>query len=186
MFLAAAVARADESECGVLVLASTNDPSNNGVLVFRLDTAGMPSLSFVHGLTTGGKGGASTNAGILQFQHDRGAMANFGSNSITASIREEGSVRVAGTVKLANGCMKPDSVALTEEHLFIVGANCAETHAWPLGAVEGVITPLKDPSAAQIAVGAKGSEETMRRSFLRLLGVTPQDYRTSVLEPFAG
>jgi hypothetical protein len=31
-----------------------------------------------------------------------------------------------------------------------------------------------------------GSEETMRRSFLRLLGVTPQDYRTSVLEPFAG
>jgi len=172
MFLAVSVASADEPERGVLVLASTNDPSNNGVLVFRLDTAGTPSLSFVDALTTGGKGGASTNAGILQFQHDRGAVANFGSNSVTALIREEGSVRIAGTIKLANGCLKPDSVALTKDHLFVVGANCAETHAWPSGAVEGVIVPLKDPSAAQIAVGARWAAVTLASGSVLQLPLT--------------
>src|SRR6516162_8894835 len=162
--LAASVASADEPERGVLVLASTNDPSNNGVLVFRLHTAGTPSLSFVDALTTGGKGGAGTNAGILQFQQDRGAVANLGSNSVTVLIREEGSVRVAGTLKLANGCLKPDSVALTKDHLFVVGANCAETHAWPSGAVEGAAVPLPDPSAAQIAVGARWAAVTLAHS----------------------
>jgi len=172
MFLAASVASADEQQRGVLVLASTNDPSNNGVVVFRLDTAGTPSLSFVDALATGGKGGAGTNAGILQFQHDRGAVANFGSNSVTALIREEGSVRVAGTIKLANGCLKPDSVALTKDHLFVVGASCAETHAWPSGAVEGAIVPLADPSAAQIAVGARWAAVTLASGSVLQLPLT--------------
>ena len=170
--LAAAVASADEPERGVLVLASTNDPSSNGVIVFTLDTTGTPSLSFVDALTTGGKGGASTNAGILQFQQDRGAVANFGSNSVTALIREAGSVRVAGTIKLASGCLKPDSVALTKEHLFIAGANCAETHAWPSGAVEGAIVPLPDPSAAQIAVGARWGAVTLASGSVLQLPLT--------------
>ena len=65
-------------------------------------------------LTTGGKGGASTNAGFLQFQHDRSAVANFGSNTVTEMTHEDGSIRVAGTIKLASGCLKPDSVALTK------------------------------------------------------------------------
>jgi len=172
MCLAASVANADEPERGVLVLASTNDPSNNGVVVFQLETAGTPSLSFVDALTTGGKGGASTNAGILQFQHDRGAVANFGSNSVTALIRAGGSVQVAGTIKLASGCLKPDSVALTKDHLFVVGANCAETHALPSGAVAGAAVPLPDPSAAQVAVGARWAAVTLASGSVLQLPLT--------------
>jgi hypothetical protein len=37
----------------------------------------------------------------------------------------------------------------------------AETHAWPSGAVEGAVVPLPDPSAAQIAVGARRAAVTL-------------------------
>jgi AraC-like DNA-binding protein len=40
-------------------------------------------------------------------------------------------------------------------------------------------SPRSSPDAARvIEVLTYGSEETMRRSFLRLLAVTPQDYRS--------
>ncbi len=45
--LAAAAAVADQPERGVFVLTSTNDPSANEVVVFKLNTAGTPSLSLV-------------------------------------------------------------------------------------------------------------------------------------------
>ena len=85
--LAAAVAVADEPERGVFVLTSTNDPSANQVVVFKLDTAGTPSLSLVDMLPTQGKGGAGGNAGILQFKDDRGAVGNYGSNSVSRIVR---------------------------------------------------------------------------------------------------
>ena len=56
--LSAAAAIADEPERGVFVLTSTNDPSTNQLVVFRLDTAGTPALSLVDMLPTQGKGGA--------------------------------------------------------------------------------------------------------------------------------
>jgi hypothetical protein len=159
--LAATAAVAGERDRGVLVLTSTNDSAGNAVVVFRLDASGTPSLSYQDTLPTGGAGGASGNAGILQFEHDRGAVANFGSNSITELTREDDLVRIGATVKLASGCVKPDSVALTKEHLFVVGANCAETYAWPSGAAEGALVHLTDPSAAQIAVGSTWSAVTL-------------------------
>jgi hypothetical protein len=159
--LAATAAVAGERDRTALVLTSTNDSAGNAVVVFKLDTSSAPSLSYQETLPTGGAGGASTNAGILQFEHDRGAVANFGSNSITELIREDDLVHVGATVKLASGCVKPDSVALTKEHLFVVGANCAETHVWPSGALEGALVHLSDHSAAQIAVGSTWSAVTL-------------------------
>ena len=60
LFAASAVL-AEEPERGLFVLTSTNDPSVNEVVVFKLDTAGTPSLSLVDTLATRGKGGAGSN-----------------------------------------------------------------------------------------------------------------------------
>jgi hypothetical protein len=158
---AAAVAVADEPEREVFVLTSTNDPSANQVAVFKLDTAGPPALSLVGLLPTQGKGGAGGNAGILQFKDDLGAVANYGSNSVSRIVRHRDIISVEGTIGLAPHCVKPDSVALTRGHLFVVGSNCAESHAWPSGYVDGAVVALTDPSAAQIAVGKDWAAVTM-------------------------
>jgi hypothetical protein len=129
--------------------------------VFTLDTEGTPSLSLAGTLPTGGKGGASTNAGILQFGDDLGAVANYGSNSVSQLIRYGDFITIRKTINLAPDCVKRDSVALTKEHLFVVGTNCAETHAWPAGTLDGVVVPLSDPSAAQIAVGENWAAVTL-------------------------
>ena len=159
--LAASAAMASEPGRGVLVLTSTNDPGGNAVVVFRLDTGTTPSLSWLNTLPTGGVGGASTNAGVLQFHRDRGAVANFGSNSVTQLVRDDDEIRVGQTIRQASGCVKPDSVALTDSHLFVVGQNCAESHDWPSGAPDGAVVHLSDPSAAQIAVGKAWSAVTL-------------------------
>ena len=168
-----ALATAAESERSVLVLTSTNSASGNGVAVFRLATAATPGLSLLATLPTNGKGGAGGNAGILQFQGDLGAVANYGSNSVTRLARDGDEISVVGTVPLASGCVSPDSVALGRGHLFVVGANCAESHAWPSGAVDGVVA-LSDPSAAQIAVGASWAAVTLKSGSLLQLPLGPQ------------
>ena len=157
----ASAALADEPERGVFVLTSTNDPSANIVVVFKLDASGTPSLSLVDMLPTQGKGGAGGNAGILQFKDDHGAVGNYGSNSVSRIARHHDFISIEGIIGLAPNCTKPDSVALTRNHLFVVGANCAESHRWPSGNVDGTVLALTDPSAAQIAVGKDWAAVTM-------------------------
>jgi hypothetical protein len=159
--LASTLAVAGEPERGVFVLTSTNNPSGNEVVVFKLDTAGTPSLSWESTLPTHGNGGASTNAGILQFKDDLGAVANYGSNTVSQLVRHDDSISVGGAINLAPECVKPDSVALTRGHLFVVGSNCAESHSWPSGSVDGAVVRLTDPSAAQIAVGKQWAAVTL-------------------------
>jgi hypothetical protein len=158
---AAAVTHADERDRGVFILTSTNDPGGNEVVVFRLESAGTPSLSLVDMLPTQGKGGAGGNAGILQFRDDHGAVGNFGSNSVSQILRYHEFFAIGGTIGLAPDCSKPDSIALTSDHLFVVGANCAESHAWPSGSLDGAVVALTDASAAQIAVGKTWAAVTM-------------------------
>jgi hypothetical protein len=183
--LVATAAAAGEPGRSVLVLTSTNDPASNAVVVFKLETASTPSLSYVDTLTTGGKGGASTNAGILQFKGDRGAVGNYGSGSVTELVREEDVIRAGQTIKQAPGCVKPDSVALTRGHLFVVGANCAESHAWPSGALEGAVVHLTDPSAAQIAVGSKWSAVTLTSGSVLQLPLTREGVLNGTLAPIS-
>jgi hypothetical protein len=158
--IAAAAAVADEPPRGVFVLTSTNDPSANQVVVFKLETAGTRALSLVDTLPTQGKGGAG-GAGILQFKDDLGAVGNFGSNSVSRIARRHDTISIEGTIGLAPNCDKPNSVALTRDHLFVVGAKCAESHTWPAGEPEGAVVALTDPSAAQIAVGKDWAAVTM-------------------------
>src|SRR5579872_6034956 len=133
VYLTSILAMAGDDGRSVFVLTSTNNPNGNAVVVFKLDTAGTPSLPLVDMLPTGGNGGASGNAGILQFQGNLGAVANYGSNDVSQLARSGDSISVRRTIKLAPGCAKPDSVALTKEQLFVAGTNCAESHAWPNG-----------------------------------------------------
>ena len=161
ILLATALANAGQGERKILVLTSTNSATNNAVEVFQLDTSGTPSLSLADTLPTRGKGGASGNGGILQFKGDLGAVANYGSNNVSQLVRYDDFIRVGRTIDLATGCVKPDSVALTEQQLFVVGANCAESHVWPWGYVDGTVVSLSDPSAAQIAAGKSWAAVTM-------------------------
>jgi hypothetical protein len=144
-----------------LVVTSTNNPSGNAVVVFKFNAGAAASLELAQTLPTGGKGGASTNAGIVQFEDELGAVANYGSNTVSQLVREGNAIAIGSTIHLAPECTKPDSVALTQDHLFVVGANCAESHAWPWGFVDGPVVSLSDPSAAQIAVGENWAAVTL-------------------------
>ena len=159
VFLAAVSATAAAWERDTLVLTSTNDPSGNQVVVFKVHGN---SLSFVTMFPTGGNGGASGNGGILQFQDATGAVANYGSNTVSQLVRDDGSISLGQTIKLAQGCTNPDSVALAHDHLFVVGANCAESHSWPGGFLDHRVVALTDASAGQIAVGRTWAAVTLK------------------------
>ncbi len=68
--------------------------------------------------------------------------------------------------------MKPDSVALSEDHLFVVGANCAESHVWPSGKIDGTVVNLTDSSAAQIAVSKTWAAVTQTDGYVLQLSLT--------------
>jgi hypothetical protein len=157
-----------------LVVTSTNNPSGNAVVVFKFNSGTAASLELAQTLPTGGKGGASTNAGIVQFKDELGAVANYGSNTVSQLVREGDSIAIGSTIQLAAECTKPDSVALTRGHLFVVGANCAESHAWPWGNVDGPVVSLSDPSAAQIAVGENWAAVTLSSGSLLQLPLTQE------------
>jgi hypothetical protein len=166
------LAIAGQRERSTFLITSTNDANSNSIVVFKLDSGQTPSLSLAYTLSTGGKGGASSNAGILQFKDGQGAVANFGSNTVSRLTRYDNAIVVGGTIRLAPDCENPDSVALTEDHLFVVGTNCAESHAWPGGQVDGSVVSLSDNSAAQIAVGGTWAAVTLKSGSVLQLPLT--------------
>jgi hypothetical protein len=159
--LTTAVAAADEFNRDLLVLTSTNSTTNQ-VVVYKLSTAAATTLSLVSMLPTGGAGGAGGNAGAVQFRDGFGAVANYASNNVSRLVRIGDSIGVAGTIELSQGCTNPVSVALTVRDLFVAGANCAESHAWPFGELDGPVVTLPDTSAAQIAVGQSWAAVTLK------------------------
>lgn len=108
LFLASTSAIAGNNGRGIFVLTSTNSSRGNDVLVFKLDTMDTASLSLFKTLPTGGTGGASTNAGILQFKNDVGAVANYGSNTVSQIVRYDDFFSIGQSIPLVTGCMKPD------------------------------------------------------------------------------
>ncbi|HUB19142.1 MAG TPA: hypothetical protein VL990_10955 [Acidobacteriaceae bacterium] len=161
LLVSGALAAQGQRGSTTLVVTSTNDPNNNAVVVFELQPGGAPSLTLSQIVPTGGKGGASGNAGIVQFDGELGAVANYGSNSVIQLIRYGNGIVPGGTIRLAPDCEGPDSVALGQGHLYVVGKNCAESHTWPRGSLDGSVVSLADNSAAQIAVGRSWAAVTM-------------------------
>lgn len=162
MFLAVASAVAVNHERDTFVLTSTNEASGNAVVVFQLNGAATPSLSFVNTLPTGGMGGAGGNAGAVQFGRESGAVINYGSNNVSQLVRDGHSIGIARTIALAPGCVNPVSVALTDAHALVVGANCAESHAWPSGHLDGAVVAIPDTSAGQIVAGKTWAAVTLK------------------------
>lgn len=168
LLAAGTLAAAAQPARNTYVLTSTNDPSANKVLVFKF-SPGSAALPLVNTLSTGGVGGASGNAGILQFRGDSGAVANYGSNTVSRLVRAGNAFGIAGRIALAPDCTMPDSVAITDSELYVVGANCAESHTWPSGRIEGNVVPLPDASAGQIVAGKTWAAVTLKSgSVLRL------------------
>jgi hypothetical protein len=161
LFLAVAAAAAADHKRDVFVLTSTNDPAANQVLAFRFNRGGT-SLTLVNTLLTGGNGGASGNAGSVQFKDSFGAVVNYGSNNLSRLERDDHSIRVAGTVELASDCTQPLSVALKDRQAFVLGSNCAESHSWPSGRVDGGVVALTDASGAQIVAGQSWAAVTLK------------------------
>ncbi|HEY3707703.1 MAG TPA: hypothetical protein VGL22_21765 [Terracidiphilus sp.] len=171
----AAASWASGEERGTLILTSTNDPAHNTVVVFKLDTHGTPSLIASQTLPTGAKGGASGNAGILQMQHNLGAVANFGSNSVTQLVRHGDFIGAGRSIALASDCTGPDSIALSEEELYVVSTDCAESHSWPSGHLDGGVVTLTDNSAAQIVAGKTWAAVTMKSGSVLQLDMSGHD-----------
>ncbi len=170
MMLAGMLVAAAAPARDMFVLTSTN-ASQNDVLVFEFSAGPTPSLSLVSMLPTGGTGGASGNAGAVQFGVDFGAVANYGSNTVTRLVRTNNTIGVANTISLAPNCTGPVSVALNAIHLYVVGANCAESHLWPIGAVDGVVA-VSDSSAGQITVGQTWAGVTLKSGSVLQLPLT--------------
>lgn len=158
-----------------LILTSTNDPAHNAVAVFELNTHGSPSLIATQIVPLGGKGGASGNAGILQFQGNLGAVANFGSNSVTQLVRRGDFIGAGRRIALASDCTGPDSIALTRDELYVVSSDCAESHTWPSGHLDGNVVTLADNSAAQIVAGKTWAAVTMKSGSLLQLPLSAHD-----------
>lgn len=175
LLLIGALAASAQHDRSTLVITSSNSTSGNSVVVFKLNMAGTPSLSLAENLVTGGKGGASTNAGIVQFKGELGAVANYGSNTVNQLVRYDNSIAIGKTIHLAPDCVNPDSVALSDDHLFVVGSTCAESYAWPSGNADGSIVTLTDPSAAQIAVGHTWAAVTMTSGSVLQLPLTHEE-----------
>lgn len=156
----AVCAAASNHHRAILILTSTNDATHNQVVVFRLNPSSS-SLSLVKALPTGGAGGAGGNAGAVQFRDFAGAVVNYGSNNVTQLVRDGDFIGVLRTIPLAPNCTKPVSVALSQRQMFVAGANCAESHAWPWGNPTGSVA-LPDSSAGQIAAGYSWAAVTLK------------------------
>jgi len=155
-----------------LLVTSTNNATANDIVVFRLATGATPALSYVTSLPTGGLGGAGGNAGSVQFGRELGAVANYGSSSVTQLVRNGDFISVGKGIPLAANCTRPVSVAIKHDHLFAVGANCIESHSWPSGHLDGSTVGLADTSAAQIVAGKTWAAVTMKSGTVLKLGLT--------------
>ncbi len=174
LILAVVSATATDHKRDVLVLTSTNDATRNQIVVFKLNLGRPPSLSLVKSLPTGGAGGAGGNAGAVQFSGFSGAVVNYGSNNLSQLVRTGDFIGVLRTITLAPDCTKPVSVALSNDQMFVVGANCAESHNWPWGKLDGSVVSLADSSSGQIVAGDSWAAVTLKSGAVLQLPLNPR------------
>ena len=144
------------------VITSSNGSQSNQVLVFKVNSSSSStSLSLDTMFSTGGVGGAHSGAGAVQFKSDFGVVTNLGSNNVTQLLRYGNSITAIGRINLAAGCQSPISAAIAGNHLFVLGSNCAESHSWPAGTVDGSVVKLTDNTGAQLVAGQTWAAATL-------------------------
>lgn len=147
MMLLAGAAQAHEGT--TLIVTASNTP-NNQLLVYS------PTGTLLKQLPTQGQGGVGQNAGGIAQNRDRLAVVNFGSGNVSVFVKDadRGSLHLESVVAaIAN----PVSVALSDDHLYILTTTHVESHPIDRGGVaagpDGSAALLvADGSAAQVGI----------------------------------
>lgn len=147
MLLIGATATLNAQSHQTLVVTATN-AAENQLLVYSANGALLQTLS------TEGKGGASGNAGGVEAKNGLVAAVNFGSQSVSLFERREGGLQLTQVIPTVSS---PLSVAIGEDHIYILGTKTIESHQMYGHEVsshtDGFQTLLKaDGSAAQVGV----------------------------------
>jgi len=137
-----------------LVVTSTN-ATKNQLLVYNTQGKLLQTLS------TQGQGGASGNAGGIEWKRNLVAVVNFGSKTVTTFERDDNGNGFHFN-QLIPAISNPVSVAFGDDHLYILGTTTIESHRMfgsddVSSTPDGVVTLLKaDGSSAQVG-GLPGS-----------------------------
>jgi hypothetical protein len=134
MFGAIAVAQGQQWHPHTRIVTASNAATNELLVYNSFD-------KLIQVVATGGKGGASGNAGGIATYKDLVAVVNFGSK--TVSIFEHSGDRfvLKHTIPTASS---PLSVAFGHDHLYILGATTVESHQ----VSEGWVSSISDGEAA--------------------------------------
>jgi hypothetical protein len=130
-----------------LVVTASNTASNQ-LLVYS------PTGALLKVIATGGQGGVGGNSGGIAQNHDRLAVVNFGSNTVSVFSKDaaSGSLKLESLVPVSAG---PVSVALDERHLYVLTAKSVESH--PIDQRAGV-SPRADGAAALLVADGSAAQ----------------------------
>jgi hypothetical protein len=157
------------------------DAAKKDALFLTITNGTVNSLAVVNARTkqtsyvpTGGKGGASGNAGGVAVDGKLAAAVNFGSSSVTVFIRRGDAMQATQVIKTAS---QPVSLAFGQNHLFVLGVTTAESfpvYGNTVDATADGTVPLArgDSSAAQITVYDGGVMYTEKSGSVAALGVS--------------
>jgi len=141
-----AQARSDE---GALVVTASNTAANY-LLVYR------PDGTLLRRISTQGQGGVSGNSGGIAQNHERVAVVNFGSGSVSVFTKdpEHATLHLESIIPTSGS---PVSVAFGHEHLYVLTTASVESHTASFAGIstkaDGVARLLlADGSAAQVGV----------------------------------
>jgi len=149
MLLIGTVAGAQSQDWNSQTLVVTaSNAATNQLLVYN------SADKLIRTLATGGKGGASGNAGGIAAYKDLVAVVNFGSKTVSIFKHSRDSFVLKDTIPTSSS---PLSVAFGHDHLYILGATTVESHqisdGWVSSSSDGEAALLHaDGTAAQVGV----------------------------------
>jgi hypothetical protein len=148
LLFGAAAGAQSQNQAGKNRILTTSNTATNNLLVY--DT----SDKLVQTVATGGKGGATGNAGGIATWRDRVAVVNFGSQSVSIFERSNEGFQLSHVIPTHSS---PLSVAFGHHHLYILGTTSVESHENFVFGVssspDGIAALLvADGSAAQVGV----------------------------------
>ena len=162
-------ASASASQDNEPLIVSASNLTTNQLLVFN--TSGV----LLESLPTQGQGGVAGNAGGVAARHGRVAVVNFGSGNVSVFVRHEGSARLQ-LEEVVPTLGSPVSVAIGEDHLYVLTTTQIESHALGRGgissAADGAAQLLHaDGSAAQVGVIRGGLVITEKSDAIETVGL---------------
>jgi hypothetical protein len=171
LFLGAAFVVQADDYAGALVVTASNAATNQLLVYDTADT-------LLQTVATGGKGGVSGNAGGIAVSGDVVAVVNFGSKSVSLLERSLSGFQLLELIPTASS---PVSVAIGNDHLYILGTTTVESHEWRSlpgyvfvdKSADGVETLLlADGSAAQVGVVVNQLVITEKTNVIETFGLT--------------